>query len=272
MAPQQPAKEKTSFVPLPRVPVSNAKAAKRKFTENELVMPKACKGVPGGTSKLQKGVGLILPKTRFRNVVQEICKDFRRDLHFQATALDALQEQAEQYLTATFEAAIHAGRQITMVRDFNHIKKVIQQKVAFAVTDDTAPALGAIKKADQPLPRRSPAPQAQPTLRQKTAKTTKKGGPRKKPARKKWRKKSGWSKPIEGATTTEMIDLQAGPGENMQAEGVEQAGVEAEARENELGGGNAPEGLHCRVRYRLRYHLRYRLRYPLWYCLRYWLR
>ncbi|KAI9813388.1 MAG: hypothetical protein M1826_002507 [Phylliscum demangeonii] len=97
----------------------------------------------------QKSVGLIFPKTRFRNLVRELCEEIGRDLRFQATGPDALQEQAEQYLTATFEvvnlAAMHAGRQTIMVRDFELIKKVTQQKQAFAVTDNTAPALGTVK-------------------------------------------------------------------------------------------------------------------------------
>ncbi|KAI9819083.1 MAG: hypothetical protein M1826_001213 [Phylliscum demangeonii] len=227
----------------------NAKAAKQKFTEKEPVMLQARKGIPGinilrEIRFYQKSVGLIISKTRFWNLVRELCEDLQRELRFYATGLDALQEQAEQYLTGIFEivtlAAMHAGRQTIMVRDFNLIKKVTQQKLAFAVTDDTAPALGAIKKADQPLPRCGPAPQAQPASHRKTAKTTKKGGPRKKPARQKWRK-GRRSKPIEGATTTETIDLEASPGENTQTGGVKQAGVEAETGENELGGGNELE-------------------------------
>ncbi|KAI9821413.1 MAG: hypothetical protein M1826_000694 [Phylliscum demangeonii] len=187
MAHSQPAKEKAGFVPLSPVPIvktplrkaalwtpasancrvchtaamkawnrrrENAKAAKKKFTEKEPKMPAARRGLPGMNILreirfYQKGVSLILPKTRFQNVVREICENFWRDLRFQATALDALQEQAKQYLTATFEvnlAAIHASRQTIMLRDFELIKKVTQQKQAFAVTDDTAPALGSIKK------------------------------------------------------------------------------------------------------------------------------
>lgn len=53
--------------------------------------------------KLQKTTDLQIPKTAFARLVREIAQDFKTDLRFQSSALRALQESAEAYLTSVFE-------------------------------------------------------------------------------------------------------------------------------------------------------------------------
>ena len=64
--------------------------------------------------RYQKSVELLIPKLPFQRLVREIAQDFKPDLRFQASALLALQEAAEAYLTGLFEdgmlATIHAKR------------------------------------------------------------------------------------------------------------------------------------------------------------------
>ena len=55
------------------------------------------------------------------SLVQEIAQDFKTDLHFQASAVMALQEASEAYLVGLMEdtnlAAIHAKRVTIMPKD-----------------------------------------------------------------------------------------------------------------------------------------------------------
>ena len=82
---------------------------------------KAGKRIPGGTGGLkrpmryrpgtvalreiqryQKTTELLIRKLPFNRLVPEIAQDFKTDLHFQATAIIALQEAAEAYLVGLF--------------------------------------------------------------------------------------------------------------------------------------------------------------------------
>ena len=60
----------------------------------------------------QKSMELMICHAPFGHLVQEINTDFKCDLHFQVTAVAALQEAAEAYLVGLFEdvnlVAIHA--------------------------------------------------------------------------------------------------------------------------------------------------------------------
>ncbi len=53
--------------------------------------------------RYQKSTKLLIPKASFARLVREIAQDISTDLRFQATALAALQEIAEAYLTQHFE-------------------------------------------------------------------------------------------------------------------------------------------------------------------------
>ncbi|KAJ6558327.1 histone H3 [Mycena capillaripes] len=69
----------------------------------------------------QKTTDMLIRKLPFQRLVREIAQDFKAGLRFQSTALQALQEAAEQHLVALFEdtqaCAIHAKRVTIQVKD-----------------------------------------------------------------------------------------------------------------------------------------------------------
>ncbi|BCR84078.1 histone H3.1 [Aspergillus chevalieri] len=80
--------------------------------------------------RYQKGHELLLPKTPFRRVVQEITSEmmFEKDYRFQSSALDALQEISEAFLVNEFEmtnlCAIHARRVTIQARDMQLVRRL----------------------------------------------------------------------------------------------------------------------------------------------------
>lgn len=48
--------------------------------------------------KLQKSTDTIIPRAAFSRLVREIAQEFKHDLRFKGTAIDALQAAAEDYL------------------------------------------------------------------------------------------------------------------------------------------------------------------------------
>ena len=72
--------------------------------------------------RYQKSTDLLICKAPFQRVVREIAQSFKDvDLRFQSTAVLALQEASEAYLTGLFEdtnlCAIHAGRVTIQAKD-----------------------------------------------------------------------------------------------------------------------------------------------------------
>ena len=69
----------------------------------------------------QKTTELLIPKLSFQRLVREIAQDAVTDLHFQSSALFALQEAAEAYLIDLLKEAnllaIHANRVTIMPKD-----------------------------------------------------------------------------------------------------------------------------------------------------------
>jgi histone H3 len=61
--------------------------------------------------RYQKSTELLIRRLPFQRLVREIAQDFKTDLRFQASAVEALQEAAERYLVGLFEdtnlCAIH---------------------------------------------------------------------------------------------------------------------------------------------------------------------
>ena len=61
----------------------------------------------------QKSIDLLILLLPFQRLVCEIAQDFRMNLHFQSSAILALQEAAEAWLIQLFESAnlcaIHCG-------------------------------------------------------------------------------------------------------------------------------------------------------------------
>lgn len=64
--------------------------------------------------RFQKSTEKLLPRRSFDKVVRGIADDVRSKVRFSAGSIEALQEAAEQYLTATLRRAMrnanHAGR------------------------------------------------------------------------------------------------------------------------------------------------------------------
>ncbi|XP_025420052.1 histone H3.3-like [Sipha flava] len=69
----------------------------------------------------QKSTKLLIHKLPFQRLVREITQDFKTYLHFQSSAVMALQEASEAYLVGLFEdinlCAIHARRVAIMPKD-----------------------------------------------------------------------------------------------------------------------------------------------------------
>jgi len=76
--------------------------------------------------KYQKSTDLLIPKLPFSRLIREVASNVAshvQDLRFQSTAIMALQEAAEAYLTTLFEdtvlCAIHARRVTIMPKDMH---------------------------------------------------------------------------------------------------------------------------------------------------------
>ena len=54
----------------------------------------------------QKRANLMLLQVAFARIVREICQDLHKELRFQRTAINALQEATEAYLVGVFEGII----------------------------------------------------------------------------------------------------------------------------------------------------------------------
>ena len=71
---------------------------------------------------------LIIRKAPFQRLVREIAQDLMSDLRFQSTAVLALQEAAEAYLTGLFEdtnlCALHAKRVTIMPKDIQLARRL----------------------------------------------------------------------------------------------------------------------------------------------------
>ena len=70
----------------------------------------------------------MLPKAPFQRFIRAICDGIDGQLRFQSSALLALQEAAESYLTGLFEdanlCAIHASRVTVMKKDLELARRI----------------------------------------------------------------------------------------------------------------------------------------------------
>lgn len=82
--------------------------------------------------KLQRNTDLIIPKAPFTRLCKEVLADVKPDFRIQATAVGALQESSEQFLTGTMEdcnlVAIHAKRVTIMPRDIRLVERLRKGK------------------------------------------------------------------------------------------------------------------------------------------------
>ncbi|TMX02254.1 hypothetical protein EJD97_022231 [Solanum chilense] len=78
--------------------------------------------------KYQKSTELMIRKLPFQRLVRQTALDFKRDLRFQSSAMDILQEAAEAYLVGLFEdtnlCAIHAKRVTIMPKDIQLARRI----------------------------------------------------------------------------------------------------------------------------------------------------
>lgn len=78
--------------------------------------------------KYQKTGEMLVPKACFERLVREIGQDYKTDLRFQGTALDALHEAAETYLVEILRIggrlAIHSGRVTLFKKDVTAAKNM----------------------------------------------------------------------------------------------------------------------------------------------------
>ena len=109
------------------------KAARKSVPPNSGGVKKPRRYRPGTIAlreirKYQKSTDLLIRKLPFQRLVREISQDFRSELRFQSTALLALQEAAEAYMTGLFEdgnlCAIHAKRVTIMCKDIQLARRI----------------------------------------------------------------------------------------------------------------------------------------------------
>ena len=78
--------------------------------------------------KYQKSTELLFRKMPFQRLVREIAQDFRSYLRFQSSAILALQEASEAYITGLFEdtnlVAIHAKRVTIFPKDIQLARRI----------------------------------------------------------------------------------------------------------------------------------------------------
>ncbi len=78
--------------------------------------------------RFQKSTELLVLRAPFQRLVREIAQEFRTDLRFQSSAISALQEASEAYLTGLFEdtnlCAIHAKRVTITPKDIQLARRI----------------------------------------------------------------------------------------------------------------------------------------------------
>lgn len=78
--------------------------------------------------KHQKTTNLLLRRMPFQRLIKEIAQNFHREIRFQPTACEAIQEAAEAYLVGLFEdtnlCAIHAKRITIQPKDMRLARRI----------------------------------------------------------------------------------------------------------------------------------------------------
>ena len=78
--------------------------------------------------RYQKTTKLLIRKLPFQRLIREIAQDCKSDLHFQSSAIMALQEATEAFLISLFEdtnlCAIHAKRVTIMPKDIQLARRI----------------------------------------------------------------------------------------------------------------------------------------------------
>ncbi|XP_037568151.1 histone H3.v1 [Dermacentor silvarum] len=91
--------------------------------------------------RYQKSTEMLIRKLPFQRLVREIAQDFKTDLRFQSSAVQALQEASEAYLVGLFEdcnlCAIHAKRVTIMPKDVQLARRIRGER-AYSEACETA--------------------------------------------------------------------------------------------------------------------------------------
>lgn len=78
--------------------------------------------------RYQKSTDVLIRKLPFARLVREITQDYKTELRYQATAIEALQQAAEDYLTHLFEdanlCALHAKRVTILPKDMQLSRRI----------------------------------------------------------------------------------------------------------------------------------------------------
>jgi histone H3 len=78
--------------------------------------------------RYQKSTDLLVRKLPFQRLVREIAQDYKTDLRFQSSAIQAVQEAPEAYLVSLFEdtnlCAIHAKRVTIQSKDIQLARRL----------------------------------------------------------------------------------------------------------------------------------------------------
>ena len=78
--------------------------------------------------RYQKSTQHLIRRMPFQRLVREIANEFKSDLRFQQSAIYAIQEAAEAYLTGLFEdtnlCAIHAKRVTVFPKDLQLARRI----------------------------------------------------------------------------------------------------------------------------------------------------
>lgn len=76
----------------------------------------------------KKSDKVTIPKLPFQRLVREIAEECKEGVRFQASAIEALQEASEQYVTElleeAYEMSIHRGRITLMAKDVELCRKI----------------------------------------------------------------------------------------------------------------------------------------------------
>lgn len=104
----------------PRVKERNPAKPKRRFRPGVQALREI--------RRYQKSTDLLIKKMPFQRLVRDIAQDFKTDLRFQTSAVLAIQEAAEAYLTGLFQdtnlCAIHARRVTIQPRDMQLARRL----------------------------------------------------------------------------------------------------------------------------------------------------
>ncbi len=86
--------------------------------------------VPREICRYQRSCELLIPKTRFRRLVQEIVQEIKTDARLQRDAVIALQEASESHLIRLFQksnyCAMKAKRVTLTPDDFESVRRILR--------------------------------------------------------------------------------------------------------------------------------------------------